>query len=175
MGLAPENLNRLAQQGLLIRRGRGIYEHPDFDWTENHSYVQVAKAVPDSVMCLLTALSIHGVGTQLPHEVWIAIPRGRRPPKARNANLKVVTMSHSTFDLGIETMVFEELPVRVYSLEKTLVDCFRLQSLVGHDVGVEALRDALSQRKVNLSNLTKLAQQTRTWTRLRPYLEAAIQ
>lgn len=174
LGLAPENLNKLSKIGLLVRSGRGIFEHPEFDWTEKHSYVQVARAVPNAVMCLLTALNIHEIGTQLPHQVWIAIPRGQRPPKARGTNLRVVTMTDTAYELGVGIKEFEGIEVKVYSAAKTIVDCFRLRRLVGHDVGLEALKDAMRRRLFTVDELRGTAMALRKWTTMQPYVDAFL-
>jgi predicted transcriptional regulator of viral defense system len=172
LGLAPENLNRMAAQGLLIKVGRGIFEHPEFLPTENHSYVEVAKSVPKGVICLISALSIHGVGTQMPWEVWVAVPRGQRQPAARLTKLRTVTMSGAAYDLGIQIHEFEGVKTKVYSLEKSIVDCFRLRRLIGHDAALEALKEAMKDRKLNMNELINIAAQLRARNLIEPYLEA---
>lgn len=142
--------------------------------TEHHSYVTVAMAVPEGVICLLSALSIHGIGTQMPWEVWVSIPRGNRIPAARSVKTRAVTMSGENYSSGIETHTWEGVPVMVYSLEKTIVDCFRLRRLVGHDVPVDALRDSLRDRRVDRSSLVELAGQLRCRRMMEPYLEAIL-
>ncbi len=175
MGLAPENLNKLAKIGLLVRAGRGIYEHPNFEWTENHSYVEVCKAIPEAVLCLLSSLRVHDIGTQNPHQVWVAIPRDQRPPKSRGTQLRVVRMSPEQYSQGVESHEFEGVAVKVYSLEKTIIDCFRLRRHVGHDVGVEALKDALGKRMIDINELLRIAKKLRVTSLLMPYLEALTQ
>lgn len=174
MGLAPENLNKLAKLGLLIRSGRGVYVHPEYDWTENHTYVEIAKVVPNAVFCLLTALRIHDLGTQSPHQIWIAIPRDQRPPRSRTS-LRTVRMSPKQYELGIESRDVEGVQIKVYSVEKTLVDCFRLRRLVGHDVAVEALRDALGKRLLDIGVYVETAKRLRADKLVMPYLEALTQ
>lgn len=174
LGLAPENLNRLADLGKLERIGRGLYRHPDFAPSEYHSYVEVARAVPAGVLCLLSALSVHGIGSQMPWQVWVAIPRGKRVPVARQTQLRVVTMSGLNYQLGLEQVMLEGVSVRVYSLEKTIVDCFRLRRLVGHEVGVEALRDGISNRRIDVARLVDVADQLRSRRLIQPCVEALL-
>ncbi|MFN8219322.1 MAG: type IV toxin-antitoxin system AbiEi family antitoxin domain-containing protein [Fimbriimonadales bacterium] len=174
LGLAPENLNKLAKLGKLEKLGRGLYRHPGFEATEHHSYVEVAKAVPDGVICLLSALNIHGIGTQMPWEVWVAIPRGRRIPATRQTRMRAVTMSGANFKLGTEEHTFEGVRVKVYGLEKTIIDCFRLRRLIGHEVAVEALRESIRAQKINVSTLTELADHLRSRRLIEPYLEAML-
>jgi len=174
LGLAPENLNKLTRLGKLNKIGRGLYRHPEFRATERHSIVEVARAVPDGVVCLLSALTIHEVGTQTPWEVWLAIPRGRRIPTTRLTRIRAVTMSGANFALGREEHKLEGVSVQVYSLEKTIVDCFRLRRLVGHEVAVEALREAVNSRKIDVSMLIQLAGKLRSRRLIEPYLDAML-
>lgn len=171
LGAAPENLNRLAKQGRLIRVSRGVYIHPETDPTEHHSYVEVAKAVPSAVFCLLTALCIHNIGTQNPSKVWIAIPRNHRPPSALPV-LRVVRMNPEQYQSGVEIRNFEGVQVRVTTLEKTLVDCFRLRRLVGHDVPYEALRDAVNRTRLDYDKLHQLSAKLHVRHLVLPALEA---
>lgn len=174
IGLAPENLNKLAKLGKLDKIGRGLYRHPEFQATERHSIVEVSRVVPEGVVCLLSALSIHGVGTQMPWEVWVAIPRGKRTPTTRQTRIRAVTMTGASFDLGREEHLFEGVSVKVYSLEKTIIDCFRLRRLIGHDVAIEALREAIHLEKIDVSKLLQLASQLRSRRLIEPYLETLL-
>jgi predicted transcriptional regulator of viral defense system len=174
LGVAPENLNKLAKQGKVNKIGRGLYRHPNFQATESHSYVEIAKLVPDGVICLLSALSIHGVGNHMPWEVWISIPRGKRIPVSRQTRIRAVSMTGLNYDLEVNELSLEGVTVKVYSLEKTIVDCFRLRRLVGHDVPVEALRQAMNAKKIDVSKLLSLAARLRSRQLIQPYLEAMI-
>lgn len=174
LGLVPENLNKLVKLGKLDKIGRGLYRHPDFETTKHHSYVEVTKSVPDGVICLLSALSIHEIGTHMPWEVWVAIPRGRRIPEARQTRMRVVTMVGPSYILETQERSFEGVSVKVYSLEKTIVDCFRLRRLVGHDVAIEALREAINGQRINVSKLMQIAEQLRSRRLIQPYVEALL-
>jgi len=110
----------------------------------------------------------------MPWEVWIAIPRGRRIPEARQTRIRVVTMIGTSFTLETQERSFEGVTVKVFSLEKTIVDCFRLRRLVGHDVAIEALREALNGQKINVSKLMHLADQLRSRRLIQPYVEALL-
>ena len=138
------------------------------------SYVQVASSIPNAVMCLLTALSIHGIGTELPHEIWIAIPRGQRPPVSRKLPIRVVTMGSPYYQLGIESRTWEGVEVKVFSAAKTVVDCFRLRRLIGHDIAVEALKESLRLRLFTVNELHQTAKALKAWNTLRPYVEAIL-
>lgn len=174
LGLAPENLSKLVAKGLLVRTARGVYERSGRVPTESHSYVEIAKTVPKGVICLLSALQIHGIGSSMPWEVWVAIPRGQRRPKERTAALRVITMSGDNYELDAVSKTLEGVQVRVYGLEKTIIDCFRLRHLVGHDVPVEALRESIRERRIDPGHLISLASKLRSRRLIEPYLDAII-
>ena len=93
IGLPREYLIRLHRQGKLSRSGRGIYTLPDANVTERHSYAEVAKRVPEAVICLLSALAFHEITTQSPASVWIALRKGARKPALTSPSLRIVRLS----------------------------------------------------------------------------------
>ena len=76
LGFAPGTvLHRLVRKGQLERSGRGLYSLVGAQITEHHTLVEAAKHLPSGVVCLLSALRFHDLGTQWPHEIWLAIDR----------------------------------------------------------------------------------------------------
>jgi len=133
-----------------------------------------SAAVPSGVICLLSALRFHKVGTQLPHQVWIAVPRGTRVPRLSHPPLKAVRLSPSMFSQGIERHRLEGHDVRVYSLARTVADCFRFRSAIGLDVALEALKEAWRSGRLNLDELDRVAKQLRINRVMQPYLETIV-
>lgn len=171
-GIHRQALTRLVATGELERVGRGVYRSPGADVTEHHGLVLAAAAVPQGVVCLLSALSFHGVGTQLPHEVWLALDRRARKPATTAVPLTLVRPSGAALSFGIQTRRLEGQPVRIYSLAKTVADCFKYRNKIGIDVAVEALRESLAEGRLNLAELEPAARACRVSRVLRPYLEA---
>ncbi len=171
-GIHTQALTRLVAEGSLERVGRGVYRRPDADTTEHHSLVLASAAVPNGVVCLLSALVFHGIGTQLPHEVWLALDRRARKPGTPAVPVNVVRFSGSALTFGVETHRLEGQPVRVYSLAKTVVDCFKYRNKIGIDVAVEALRDSFAEGRLTPADLEPAARVCRVERVLRPYLEA---
>jgi predicted transcriptional regulator of viral defense system len=132
----------------------------------------VAKRVPHGIVCLISALSIHEIGTQIPHEVWLAVDRKARKPELGELPLRIVRFSAATMKQGIESRLIEGVPVAVTDPARTVVDCFRYRNKVGLDVALEALSDALRTRKVTIAALDEIASACRARTVLKPYLEA---
>ena len=173
-GLHTQAITRLAREGKLERVARGRYRlpDPDYELTEHHGLVLAAAAAPKGVICLLSALQFHVVGTQLPRQVWMALPRGTRTPSVDYPPMRVVRVSGEAFTAGVEEHALEGQMVRVYNVAKTVVDCFKFRNKIGMDVALEALNDGWRERKFRLSDITKYAHICRVWNVMRPYLEA---
>lgn len=170
-GLHPESLRRLYQKGKLVRCDRGVYRLTEGGFSESLSLAEVSKRVPNSVVCLLSALIFHEVGTQLPNAVWLAIKRGAAVPHGVHTRLRIVTVSELSFSAGIEAHEIDGVRVKVYCPAKTVADCFKFRSKVGLDVALEALRDAWRKRKVTMADLDRFAKIDRVTNVMRPYLE----
>lgn len=174
LGIHSQILTRLVREGALERIARGQYQLPDRPLTEHFSLAIVARAVPSGVVCLLSALSFHGIGTQLPAEVWLAIDRRSRWPSLRYPRLRVVRFSGDAFTAGVETHVLEGQAVRVYNVPKTLADLFKYRNKVGLDVVLEALREAWRERLFTMDELDSYARICRVQRVMTPYLEALV-
>ena len=92
--------------------------------TEHHSLAAASQRVPHGVICLLSALQFHGIGTQAPFEVWVAIDVHARRPNSDVISLRPVYMSGLALSAGIETHAIEGTRVQVFNSAKTIVDCF---------------------------------------------------
>lgn len=171
-GVHPMTLHRLVERGLIEREGRGLYRLAGTEISEHYSFLQAAKRVPKGVICLLSALRFHGLTTQKPFEVWLALERGARRPVSDAPPLRVHFFSGAAFAAGIETHQLEGVPVRVYSAAKTVADCFKYRNKIGIEVAVEALRDALRQRKATVDEIWRYAETCRVSRVIYPYLEA---
>lgn len=173
-GIHTGTLTRLARAGTLEKVGPGRYRLATTAVTENHSLVLACSIVTSSVVCLSTALLFHNLGTQLPREVWLAVPRGRRIPLVAYPPIRVTRIAPALFDLGIEEHRIEGGVVRVYSIARTVVDCFRFRNKVGLDVAMEALIEARRSRRLDLSELDRVAKALRLDRVMRPYLEMLV-
>jgi len=173
-GIHTQALTRLVADGTLERVARGRYRLTTAEISEHHGLVRAAVAAPEGVICMLSALSFHGIGTQLPAEVWVAIERGRRPPKVADLQLRVVRFSGLAFREGIEVHEIEGNRVRVYSVAKTLADLFKARNRVGIEVAVEALREAWRDRRFTMADLDRAARACRVTRVMRPYLESVV-
>ena len=174
LGVHTETLTRMTRSGQLERVGPGRYRAVSVEATEHRPLVLAAAAIPSAVICLLSALSFHNIGTQLPHQVWIAVPRGTRVPRLSFPPLRAVRVSPAMFELGIETHRLEGYPVRIYSLARTVADCFRFRNTIGLDVALEALKEAWRSRRLNMDELNRVGKQLRVNRVMQPYLETIV-
>ena len=173
-GWSPQLLIKLEQSGKLRRITRGLYSLPDSPMTEHQSLIEVCRRVPKAVVCLLSALQFHEIGTQLPFEVWIALPEATQTPALDNPALRIARLRGEAYSEGIETLVEQGSTIRVYSVAKTLTDCFKFRHKVGLDVALEALKDAWRQRKLDMDQVTRFARINRVEKVMQPYLEAVV-
>lgn len=173
-GIHTQTLSRLVRAGTLERVARGRYRVPDAPTTEHHGLALVAASVPKAVVCLLSALSYHGIGTQLPHEVWIAIDRRSRRPALAYPKLRVLRFSGQALSAGVNPHRIEGETVRVYSVAKTLADLFKYRNKIGLDVCLEALREAWRARRFTMEEVHRYARVCRVERVMRPYLEALV-
>jgi predicted transcriptional regulator of viral defense system len=171
-GIHPMTLRRLLEQGVVERDGRGLYRLVGAEVSENYSLIQAAKRVPKGVICLLSALRFHGLTTQKPFEVWMAIERGARRPAVDAPPLRVHYFSGEAFTAGIEEHETEGATLRVYNPAKTVADCFKFRYKIGVDVALEALRDTLKKRKATVDEIWRYAEICRVARVIYPYLEA---
>ena len=173
-GIHPEYLRRLCQKGLLTRTGRGLYVAADAEISVHHGLAQAGKRVPHGVICLLSALQFHELGTQSPFEVWMALDRRAARPRMDYPPLRIVRFSGKALTEGIEEHTIESVRVRVYNPAKTVADCFKYRNKIGLDVALEALRDYREQKQCSNDDLWRFAKICRVANIMRPYLEMAV-
>ena len=171
-GIPRAALRPLLDAGAIRRVGRGVYAAEAAELTENHSLAQAALAVPRGVICLLSALRLHGLTTQSPFEVWMTIGPKDRRPAVEYPPLRTVHASGPALGYGVERRTIEGVPVGVYSSAKTVADCFKFRSTIGLDVAIEALRDCLRRRAASPDEVHRAATVCRVANVMQPYLEA---
>ncbi len=168
----PEYLRRLCEKGSLVKLARGQYALPDLNISENHSLVLTAKSAPNAIICLVSALRFHNIGTQAPYEIWIAIKNRTAKPQVRYPKIRVFYYSGMAYSEGVEEHIIERVNVKIYSPAKTIADCFKYRNKIGIDVAIEALRDGWHENKFNMDELWHYAKICRVANIMKPYLES---
>ena len=173
LGIPYHRLRRLEAANKVERVDWGLYRLSDPEPTERYSMALICARVPSAVVCLLSALQVHEIGTQLPHQVWIAIENKAKPPVLAKDRVRLVRFSGAAWMHGIEETTFEGVPARITSPARTVVDCFRFERLVGREAAVEALKESLQERKVTTDDLMRTLRVLPS-SRLRVILEAGV-
>lgn len=171
-GVSRTRIRRLVESGQIERVGRGLYRRPGAPFTERRDLAEVARRVPRGVVCLLSALRFHGLTTQNPFEVWLAIDRKAWRPRVEHPPLRLIYLSGSAYREGVEEYEVEGARVRVFSAAKTVADCFKFRNKIGIDVAIEALREYRRVHPKQLDALWRFAEVDRVTRVIRPYLEA---
>ncbi len=172
LGIHQDTIRELARAEHLVEVSRGVYRLGDAPDLESPDLALVAKRVPAATLCLISALSYHGLTTEIPHEIYIALPRGKTSPRLAYPRLRVFWFSGAALTEGVETHQVDGLPLRVYGPEKTVADCFKFRNKIGLDVALEGLRFYLERRGASRSTLLHYARVCRVERVMLPYLEA---
>ncbi len=170
-GIPRDRLKVWLRRGTVERLARGLYQQVDADLGEHETIAMVAARVPQAVVCLLTALRVHDIGTQAPRKVWIALDRKARKPQLDGLPVRIVRFSGPMLTYAVETRRVQGVSFRVTSPARTVVDCFRYRNKIGLDVALEALRDAFEQRRATVAEIVRAAEVCRARSVIRPYLE----
>ena len=173
-GIHPETLYSMRDSGELEVVSRGVFRLADAPPLGNPDLVAVASRVPNGVICLISALAFHELTTQIPHEVHVALRPGVHQPRLIQPPIRTYRFSGESFTAGVETHELDGVPVRIYSPEKTLADCFKFRNRIGLDTAVEAVRFYGERRPVRIDELLHYASICRVKKIIRPYLEALL-
>lgn len=173
-GIHPRTFYALRDSGELEQLSWGLYRLTDLPDLSEPDLATVAKRIPEGVVCLISALAVHELTTQIPHAVHLALQRGTRYPKLDHPPLRVYLFSRSAFLAGVDEREVDGVQLRVYNPEKTLADCFKFRHKIGQDVVTEALRAYRRRPGANLQQVYEYARICRVANVIRPYLEAGL-
>jgi len=172
VGLARTQIRRLSARGEIVRVARGLYRLPGAPRSERQDLAEAARRVPGGVVCLLSALRFHGLTTQNPFEIWLAIDRKAWRPRVEHPPLRLVYLTEPALQAGVEEHDIDGVIVQVFSAAKTVADCFKFRNKIGTDVAVEALRDFRRKYSREFEALWRFAEVNRVTRVMHPYLES---
>jgi len=173
-GITRYTLYLLKEKGVIEQISRGLYRLADLPPLSYQDFVTVSMRIPKGVICLVSALAYHGLTTQVPHFVSIALPRNTNIPSINYPPIQAHRFSSLAYDAGIEFHEIDGVVVKVYSIEKTIVDCFKYRNKIGMDIVLEAIKRYRVQKKFNVNEVFKYAKICRVDRAMKPYLEAVI-
>jgi predicted transcriptional regulator of viral defense system len=175
LGIHPRTLYALRGSGEIEQVARGVYRLASAPPLSNPDWAAIMSRLPRAVICLISALAHHGLTTQVPHATDIALSSHSQIPKMDNIPIRVFWFSEPSFSIGVETVNVDRIPVRIYSAEKTIADCFKYRNKIGLDVAVEALRAYREKKKKpNLNAILEFARVNRVQKVIMPYMEALL-
>jgi predicted transcriptional regulator of viral defense system len=174
LGIHPRTLYEMRDTNRLVRLGRGLYRLADAPETEHLDLISVAAKVPDGVICLISALSFHGITTEVPHEVYLAVRHGKERPRLDYPPLRIFRFSEGTISAEVEKHRMGGVQIHVFGPAKTVADCFKFRHKIGVDVAVEGLRLCLGRGKAKPAQILHYARLCRVERVIRPYLEALV-
>lgn len=173
MGFPPSYLSELENRGKAVKQARGVYMHPNADIPPHFSLALACQQNPSGVICLLSALAYHDIGTQNPQEVWLAIDRKAKAPIIDYPPLRLLRFSGDALSEGIETTT-GAFAIRVTNPAKTIADCFKFRNKIGLDVAIEALREGWRHQRFKINELDHYAKICRVSKVITPYLDAIL-
>lgn len=173
-GIHPRTLYEMRDAGIIEKLSRGLYRLSELPPLENPDLISVALRVPQSVLCLISALAFHEITTQIPHEIYIAVERGTKTPRVDYPPVRIFHFTTEMFIQGIETYARDNITVRVYSPEKTIADCFKYRNKIGLETAIESLKLYRERKKVKVQKLIHFAKICRVENIIKPYLESIL-
>ena len=174
LGVPQHVLYKMVEEGELVREAQGIYRLKESEPLGNPDLVQISLRVPRAVICLISALYFHGLTTQIPQEVYIALPRDVKTPKIQYPPINAFHFSPESYQAGVIEHELDGVRVKIYDREKTIADCFKFRSKIGLNIALEALKDYLSIPGIDIQLLVKYARVNRVENVMRPYLESLV-
>lgn len=173
-GITRYMLYSLKDKGIIEQISRGVYRLTSLPPLSNQDLVTVSLRIPNAVICLISALSYHGLTTQIPHSVSIAIPRETHTPTLVYPPIQVHRFSGKAYLAGIEEHLIDETNIKIYSAEKTIADCFKYRNKIGMDIVLEAIKFYRARKQFNMNEILKFARICRVDKVIAPYLEVMI-
>jgi predicted transcriptional regulator of viral defense system len=173
-GVDTKTLTRMVEDGEVQRMARGLYAAASYIPGAHHSLIESCKLIGTGVVCLVSALSFHEIGTQNPSQVWIAIERGTRTPQVEDYPIQISLFSREAYSSGIEEHTVDGVVIRVYSIAKTIADCFKYRNKIGLDVAIEALKDVIQNRRTSVDEILRFARICRVERVIKPYMESLV-
>ena len=173
-GIHRRDIRIMREEGKIIRIKRGFYRLAEIPLISNQGFIDLARAVPKGVICLLSALSYYELTTFNPSIISMAICRGSREPKIEYPPVEFYHFSKKQFEAGINEIKIRGHKIRIYCPEKTICDCFRYRNKLGLNMAKEGLSEYLKGKDRNLERLLEYAEICRIKPLLETWLNAMI-
>lgn len=160
--------------GKVNKIDRGLYRMSEGASLPNLDIVAASIKIPKGAICLLSALSFYEATDEIPRFVDIAIQRGSHANKITYPPVKFYRFSPKAWKSGMEDREIGGHKVRIYSLAKTIADCFKFRNKIGMDVTRDALKTAITEKGVKPNEIMQYAKICRVDNIVKPILEAML-
>lgn len=174
VGIHRRELYALRDRGDLEIVSRGLYRLVDMPIPSLPDFIPIAKKIPHGVICLISALAFHEITTQIPHFVYVALPSHAHKPAISHPPMRYFWYSKKLLSTGVQEHSIDGCTIRIFDVEKTLVDCVKFRNKIGMDVVLEALKMYWQSRKINLEKLFEYAKLFRVEKVLKPIMETIV-
>lgn len=171
LGVHPSTLYALRDSGTLEEMNRGLFRLVEFTDLSQESWVIASQKAPQGVICLISALAFHEITDQIPGQVYLALPEDVTPPRIEYPPMRFFHFSKASYEAGIQKHLLEGIEVKIYSPEKTVVDCFKFRNKIGLDVAIDALKQCVQKYKRRPVHFMEFARICRVASVMQPYLE----
>ncbi|MDD7984607.1 hypothetical protein PQO01_06555 [Lentisphaera marina] len=171
-GISKRMMYQFRDEGVINQLSRGMYQYSEVIEDQYTSYIELTKRNPKAVFCLISSLDFHGIGTQIPYSQWVSLPRGIKRNNNCDYNIKVIHPTKEIYNLGIENHMVNNIGIKVYSLSKTVVDCFKHRNKIGLDVALEALKESIRLKKTTRKEIAEYAIKCKMMNIMMPYMES---
>jgi predicted transcriptional regulator of viral defense system len=174
-GIHTDTIRKLLHDRVIEKVKPGLYRLADMPMVGHQGFIDVCLAAPKAVICLLSALDYYNLTTFRPSIVMAALPRDSKPIKIYYPPVQFFYFSGVYYSEYIEEIRESTGIFRIYSIEKTVIDCFRFRNKVGLDTAIEGLKNYLERKEMNMAVLHECAAKGRMWNIIRPYVTAVMQ
>ena len=167
-------LKAVLNSGQIQKIDRGLYRLSEGSLLSNPDVVAASIKVPKGIICLLSALFFHEATSEIPRYVDIAIPRGTHANRIKYPPVRFYRIAPNVWEAGLEEHEIEGHRIRVYSLARTIVDCFKFRNKIGMDVARDALKVAVTEKGIKPKEVMRYARVCRVDSIIKPILEAIL-
>jgi len=173
LGIQPRTLYALRDSGEITQIQRGLFRLSDLPPLTNPDLFVVGAKIRRGVVCLISALAFHEMTTEIPHEIYVALPKDMQKPHITQLPIRYFWYSTTSHTAGVEQHELDGVTVQIYSAAKTVADCFKFRHKIGLDIAIAALKQYLAENG-NVVPLSHFADINRVAKVMQPYMEALV-
>lgn len=173
-GLTNYDVANLCKEGYVKRIRHGYYHLAEQEDIKEEQIL--ASLLPESIVCVESALFYYGYSDFAPRQWSIAVPRNFSRTKLEINSLatKVYFVQPALFEIGRTSGDFNGVPLAVYDRERTICDCFKYRTKLDNEMFNKALNAYAADTKKNLSNLSSYAKKMRVYKKLMDIMEVLL-